>query len=341
MHDGATVEWLAAEMCVALREIVAHCADPEAGGCTPSDFPLAKVSQAQLDQLVGDGRLVEDIYPPTPLQAGMVFHSLLDPGSAAYVGQFRLRLSGISDPQALSVAWQRVLQRTPLLRSAVVWDGLDEPLQVVHRQVTLPITHHDWRELSEPERDQELARVAAQERAEVDLKVPPLLRLVIARVPGDEVLLVWTHHHVVLDGWSMAAVFAEVCEHYASIVQGRAPELVARRPFRDYLHWLGEQDSDQAEQYWRAVLSGFDSRTPLPFDRAPRQAHRAESTESLELRLDTSDTTRLRQMAKRCGLTVNTIVQGAWALLLSRYSGHRDVVFGTTVSGRPAELPGV
>ncbi|HKR50295.1 MAG TPA: non-ribosomal peptide synthase/polyketide synthase [Pseudonocardiaceae bacterium] len=337
VHDEATIARLAAELFEALRQIVAHCADPRAGGCTPSDFPLARLTQRQLDHVVGDGRHVEDVYPLTPLQAGMVFHSLLDTGSTAYVDQIQLRLSGVRDTQALGAAWQRVIDRTPLLRSAVVWEGIDEPVQVVHREVVLPIAYRDWRDLSELEWDRELA----QERAAVDLRVPPLLRMVIARLPADEVRLVWTHHHVVLDGWSMAAVFAEVCEQYAAIVHDRSPVLPARRPFWDYLHWLGEQDPGDAEQHWRAVLSGFDSRTPLPYDRQPLEAHRAESSEPVHIELETPDSTRLHQMAKRNGLTMNTIVQGAWALLLSRYSGHHDVVFGTTVSGRPAELAGV
>ncbi|MGH3847092.1 MAG: condensation domain-containing protein, partial [Pseudonocardiaceae bacterium] len=341
VHDVATIEWLAGQMCVALRQIVVHCADPEAGGCTPADFPLARVSQTQLDGLVGAGRDVEDVYRLTPLQAGMVFHSLLDPGSAAYVDQTQLRLSGVSDPGALGTAWQRVLERNPTLRSAIAWEGVDEPVQIVHRQLTLPITYHDWRELPEAHQHQELARISVAERAEIDLGAPPLLRLVIARLGGDEVVLVWTHHHVILDGWSMGAVFGEVCEQYAAITQGRAPELVARRPFRDYLHWLDGQDPDQAQAHWRAVLAGFGSRTRLPYDRPPRQAHHSQSSESLDLQLGTQDTARLQQMAKRRGLTVNTVVQGAWALLLSRYSGQRDVVFGTTVSGRPAELAGV
>ncbi|MGH3799015.1 MAG: amino acid adenylation domain-containing protein, partial [Pseudonocardiaceae bacterium] len=187
----------------------------------------------------------------------------------------------------------------------------------------------------------QLERVAAQERAGMNLRTPPLLRVVIARLPDDEVLLLWTFHHVVLDGWSMAAVFAEVCEQYAAIVQGRPPTLVARRPFRDYLQWLGEQDTGQAEQHWRAVLSGFESPTPLPYDRQPVEAHRSESAESVDVELPVEQSQRLSLAAKRSGLTVHTIVQGGWALLLSCYSGERDVVFGTTVSGRPAELVGV
>ncbi|MCA1708873.1 MAG: condensation domain-containing protein, partial [Actinobacteria bacterium] len=294
-----------------------------------------------MDALVGNGQNVEDIYPLTPMQAGMVFHSLVDP-SGAYFDQMSLRLSGISDPQALGTAWQRVVDRTSVLRSRVVWDGVDEPLQLVHRQVTVPIVHHDWRELSDQDREQQRCRLLAADRAAgIDLTTAPLMRLAIARLSDDEVLLVWTSHHVLVDGWSSAAVFDEVFQQYAAIVAGRAPELVARRPFRDYLQWLSAQDHDQAKEYWRGVLSGIDSPTPLPYDRAPVEAHRTESSQSVPIKLPVDESGRLHQMAKRNGLTVNTIVQGAWALLLSRYSGQRDVVFGTTVSGRPAELPGV
>jgi amino acid adenylation domain-containing protein len=175
----------------------------------------------------------------------------------------------------------------------------------------------------------------------VDLTVAPLMRLAIARCSDDEVLLVWTTHHVLLDGWSSAAVFAEVREQYAAIMEGRRPVLVARRPFRDYLHWLSDQDHAQAEQHWRHALSGFDTPTPLPYDRQPVEAHRTESAQSIPIELALEQSSRLLWMAKRNGLTLNTIVQGAWALLLSRYSGERDVVFGTTVSGRPADLAGV
>ncbi|MGH8964692.1 MAG: condensation domain-containing protein, partial [Actinomycetes bacterium] len=298
VHDEATIAHWAAQMLHALRQIVAHCADPQAGGCTPSDFPLAQLTQHQLDHLVGNGRHVEGLYPLTPLQAGMVFHSLLDTSSADYVAQFPLRLSGVGDPHALGVAWQRVIDRTPLLRTAVVWDGVDQPVQIVHREAVLPIVYHDWRDVPEPQRDQQLERVAAQERAGMNLRTPPLLRVVIARVPDDEVLLLWTFHHVVLDGWSMAAVFAEVCEQYAAITQGRQPDLVPRRPFRDYLQWLRDVDRREPEQYWRRVLAGLSEPTALPYDRPPVQVHRAESSATVRVALDHEQSSRLSGAAR-------------------------------------------
>src|SRR6185503_6137100 len=134
-----------------------------------------------------DGRSIADIYPLTPLQAGILFHCLVDAESSTYIDQARLLLDGVADPHALGAACQRVVDRTPALRSAVVWEGLDEPLQVVHRRVTVPTTYHDWRGLPAETRDRELARVVAADRAAgMDLTTPPLLRLVIATLPDDQ-----------------------------------------------------------------------------------------------------------------------------------------------------------
>ncbi|MGH3933712.1 MAG: condensation domain-containing protein, partial [Pseudonocardiaceae bacterium] len=342
VHHRATATQLAEDMLAELREIIEHCAQPDAGGRTPSDFPLAVLNQTQVDRIAGNGRGVEDIYPLTPMQAGMLFHNLVDSSSGAYLDQVSLRLSGVSDPQAFGMAWQRVVDRTPSLRSCVVWDGVDEPLQVVHRQVTVPMAYHDWRHLSHEDREAKHRQVLAEDLAAgMNLTDAPLTRLVIARLSDAELLLIWTSHHILLDGWSTGAVFAEVGEEYAAIVEGRPPRLVARRPFREYLQWLARQDQREAEDYWRRVLSGFDSPTPLPYDRPAVETHRAESSTSVRLELPVDQSSRLHEVAKRNGLTLNTVVQGAWALLLSRYSGEREVVFGTTVSGRPAELPGV
>ncbi|RSD12022.1 non-ribosomal peptide synthetase [Amycolatopsis eburnea] len=340
VHEESTIRALAEETLEALRGIIDHCAG--AGGRTPSDFPLARLDQAGVDRLVGDGRDVEDIYPLTPLQAGMLFHSLVDHGSNAYFDQFRLRLAGVADPAALAQAWQRVVDRTPILRTSTVWDGVDEPLQRVHRDVRVPVAHHDWRGQTPDEQQAALADLlAADLAAGMDLTSPPLMRLAIARLTDDEVQLLWTSHHVLLDGWSTAQVFGEVVEQYTAIAEGRAARLVPRRPFRDYLAWLADQDASEAENHWREALSGFTTPTPLPYDRRPREAHRAESADAVLVELTPEESAGVHAAAKAAALTVNTVVQGAWALLLSRYAGEPDVLFGTTVSGRPENLPGV
>ncbi|WP_042368093.1 non-ribosomal peptide synthetase [Streptacidiphilus neutrinimicus] len=341
-HREETVTALAEGMLRALEEIVAHCLRPEAGGRTPSDFPLARLDQAAVDRVVGDGRAVADLYPLTPMQAGMLFHGLMDPGGRSYVNQVQLVLCGVTDPQALAEAWQRTADANAILRTRLVWQETPEPLQLVRRRATVPVTHHDWTSLTDERCERELAALLAADReAGVDLTVAPLMRLTLIRLSPERVRLVWTFHHVLLDGWSAAQVFDEVCERYAALTAGRAPEVVDRAPFADYLRWLAAQDGGSAEGYWREVLAGFSVPTPLPYDRRNAEAHRSSSSGSVRVALDAGVSARLRETAQRSGLTVNTVLQGAWALLLSRYGGGEDVVFGTTVSGRPAELPGV
>ncbi|WP_018682964.1 non-ribosomal peptide synthase/polyketide synthase [Actinokineospora enzanensis] len=342
LHHEATVRRLADAMVTALAEIARHCTAPGAGGRTPSDFPLARLTQAQVDAIAGDGTDVEDIYPLTPLQSGMVFHSLVDPDSGAYVDQVRLVLDGVRDPAALVTAFQAVLDRTPVLRTAVVWADVPEPVQVVRRSVRLDALVRDWRDLAPADRDRAMRNLLAEDRARpFTLDTAPLLRIAVVRVTDDRVVLVWSSHHVLLDGWSTAQVFGEVCERYNDLVDGRTSAAPVRRPFRDYLRWLSEQDSVAADAHWAGVLAGFADPVAVPWDRAPAQAHRTESSASVRADLDRAGSERVRVAAQRAGLTVNTVVQGAWALLLSRWAGTQDVVFGSTVSGRPAELPGV
>ncbi|GGM17167.1 non-ribosomal peptide synthetase [Streptomyces fumigatiscleroticus] len=341
-HREETVASLAGGMLRSLEEIVAHCAAPDAGGRTPSDFPLARLDQAAVDRLVGDGRTVEDVYPLTPMQAGMLFHSLMDPRARTYVNQAQMVLHGVTDPRALAEAWQHTADANPVLRTRLVWQETAEPLQVVQRRAVVPVAHHDWsgRPAEWCARETE-ALVEADRRAGIDLGAAPLMRLTLIRLAPDRVRVVWTFHHVLLDGWSAAQVFDEVGERYAALTGGRRPQVPGRAPFADYLRWLAAQDTGRAERHWRETLAGFAAPTPLPRDRHPAETHGASSSGTVRVALGREVSARLKETAQRAGLTVNTVLQGAWGLLLHHYGGGDDVVFGTTVSGRPAELPGV
>ncbi|WP_448321321.1 amino acid adenylation domain-containing protein, partial [Streptomyces sp. CO7] len=342
VHRRETVTRLAEETVRALEAVVAHCARPDAGGRTPSDFPLARLDQAAVDRVAGDGRAVADVYPLTPMQAGMLFHGLLDPDSRTYVNQVQFTLSGVGDPHALAEAWQRTADANAVLRTRLEWQETAEPLQVVQHHATVPVTHHDWTGRDEAECAADLDRLLDEDRrAGIDLAAAPLMRLTLIRLAPDRVRVVWTFHHVLLDGWSAAQVFDEVCERYAALTRGGRPRVPGRAPFADYLRWLAGQDTDAAERHWRETLAGFTAPTELPRDRRSAEAHRASSVETVRVTLDAEVSARLRETAQRSGLTLNTVLQGAWALLLSRFGGGDDVVFGTTVSGRPADLPGV
>ncbi|MCX4743959.1 non-ribosomal peptide synthase/polyketide synthase [Kitasatospora sp. NBC_01287] len=342
VHEAATVQRLAAAMTAALAAIAEHCARPEAGGRTPSDFPLARLDQAGVDRLVGDGRAVEDLLPLTPLQEGMLFHRLVGGPDDVYVDQAALLLDGVGDPDAFAAAWQRVADRTPALRTSVVWEGVPVPLQVVHRSARIPVTRLDLRAADPRERAQRVAAAREEDLARgVDIAAAPLMRLTLVRLPDARLHLLWTSHHLILDGWSLAQVLTDVFEEYAALTTGAQPRPAARRPFGEYVRWLTEQDGEAARAHWRGVLDGFATPTPLPVDRVRRGVHQARSAGVHPAGLSQEVSRRLARTARRAGLTLGTVVQGAWALLLSRYSAERDVLFGTTVSGRPDDLPGV
>nr|QEO74169.1 condensation domain-containing protein [uncultured bacterium] len=340
-HERATIERAADEFVTALRALVTHCRQEGAGGVTPSDFPLAGLDQAQLDEL-WDERLIdrstEDLYPLTPLQQGMLFHTLYDPGSAVYFQQLSLELSGPLDVAALRRAWHELGSRHEVLRTAVVWQGLPQPLSVVGREVEPPLSTLDWTGLDAKRQEESLREFLAADRARgFDLTEAPLMRSSVITTGLDSRLLVWSFHHLLLDGWSMPLVLGELFSRYHALAKGGSLEAGAAPSYRAYVQWLQERDPDADEHYWREQLAGFDAPTPIPHDRDTGEKGASSET----VTLDPEITAALESLARGRRATLNTVIQGAWALLLSRYGGEDDVVFGATVSGRPADLPGV
>ncbi|HEV2150586.1 MAG TPA: amino acid adenylation domain-containing protein [Longimicrobiaceae bacterium] len=341
VHRRETVEALAEAYLAELRALVALCREDGAGGCTPSDFPLAGLDQAGVDALVGSGRDVEDVYPLAPMQEGMLFETLYAPESGVYVAQYVFRLAGELHEDAFLRAWRRVLERHPALRAGFVSGAADRPLQVVRRGAEPAVLREDRRGMAPAGREAALEAFLAEDRARgFDPARPPLTRLALFRDGGAEWTLVWTFHQALLDGWSLPIVFREVLAAYDAFREGREPSLPEAPPYREYLAWLARQDPARAEGFWREALDGFAVPTPLGVDR-PGAAGAERGYGRLESTLPEALCDALQAAARRGELTVNTLVQGAWALLLSRYSGEEDVVFGTAVSGRPAELEGV
>ncbi len=281
---------------------------------------------------------IEDILPLSPMQQGMLFHSLYAPDSGVYVEQTTCTLRGPLDLAAFRRAWQQALARHAALRAAFVWEEVDEPLQVIQRQVELPLTVEDWRELPADEQAARLEALLADERRNgFDLAEAPLLRLTLLRISDNAHRLVWTHHHLLLDGWSVPLLLGEVFAAYEALRQNQPLRLPPARPYRDYIAWLVAQDSEAAERFWRGELAGLRSPTPLVVDRTTAVG---DAQGEAKTQLSAETTAALHTLARQQRLTLNTLVQGAWALLLSRYSGEAEVCFGTTVSGRPADLNG-
>ncbi|MBN6039792.1 non-ribosomal peptide synthase/polyketide synthase [Amycolatopsis sp. 195334CR] len=330
--DDAEMARVAEAFTGALRDLIAHCAEPGTGGATPGDFPLVRLDQTTVDTLLDGGRDVADVYPLTPMQQGMVFHTVREPESPAYLEQLVFTLDGVADANRVAEAFRQVVAESDALRTRVVWDGVEVPLGVVQRTAELPVTTVDLSGMDEAAFD---GLIAADRAAGIDLSTAPLTRVTLARLAGNRVRVLWTFHHALLDGWSTAIVLDEVLAACA----GRQ-EAVARRPFRDYVDWLGTRDTQAGLAYWRGLLDGFGEAVALPWDRTPAPGIQSWAASRVDLTPPDGLTERVVDFARRHRLTVNALVQGAWALLLSGHSGATDVVFGATTSGRPAELAG-
>ncbi|WP_230884573.1 non-ribosomal peptide synthetase [Planomonospora sp. ID82291] len=265
---------------------------------------------------------VQDILPLSPLQQGLFFHALHDEHDV-YTAQVTLDLDGPLDAVRLRRAAEGLLERHPNLRAGFWHEDLSRPVQVVPERVDLP-----WREVAGEDPD----RVTAEERERrFDLARPPLLRFALVRLAPDRHRLVLTHHHILLDGWSTPILITELLALYLGVEAAPAP------PYKGYLAWLARQDRDAAREAWERALDGVDGPTLA----APGAPAAAVPPGRVHLDLDAVPTRTLTRMARRHGVTVNTVLQAAWGLLLAWLTGRDDVVFGAVVSGRPAELPGV
>ncbi len=346
-HYGAayrdeTIKALAQGHLETLRELIAEYRNRDLDPLAPSDFPLAQLDHAALVRLQERYRCIDDIYPLSPMQQGMLFHSLSDVVSGLYCEQVICNLNGELEVEPFRRAWREILARHSILRTAFVWEGMTEPLQVVLDQVPLVPRLHDWRGVGAEEEGSRLQGLLdSQRHAGFDLGEPPLLYLDLIRGPlGSR--FVMTFHHLLLDGWSLALLLDELKHRYDVYRVGSDLNLPSAHNYRDYIGWLKTRDLAEAERFWRDTLKGFRSATIFPGDRQLSTLKPGESPYGETMtRLPVAQTEALKEFTKRNGLTINTVVQGAWAFLLSRFSRETDVVFGVTVSGRPTELAGV
>ncbi|MET9663557.1 amino acid adenylation domain-containing protein, partial [Streptomyces sp. NPDC006510] len=332
------VEELAREWVRVLESLVDEARLPGAGGLTPSDVPLVDVTQDEIESLEAVYPGLTDVLPLSPLQEGLHFHALdEDASSDAYTVQIVLDLEGDFDGPAMRRAAETLLNRHAGLRAAFVHEGLDAPVQVIAADVPLPWAEQDFTGLDLERRDAAVARTLDEDRARrFDPAAPPLLRFTALRLADRHHRLVLTYDHLLLDGWSTAVLVRELFTLYADGADSTALPRVT--PFRDHLGWLSRQDRTAAEEAWREALAGLEEPTLL----APaRDDADTAAPEQIRIELSTERTEAVSARARALGITLNTVVQGCWGLVLGRLTGRQDVVFGATVSGRPADLPGI
>ncbi|MDZ7967780.1 MAG: condensation domain-containing protein, partial [Nostoc sp. DedSLP03] len=286
---------------------------------------------------------IESIYPLSPTQEGILFHTLYEPESTIYFEQFKLTIHGNLDSGIFERAWQLLVERHSALRTLFVWKNRKQAVQVVRKQVNLPWSNLDWRMFPQQEQEIRLNSFLDSDRKQgFELDKAPLMRFVLIRVADETYEFIWSFHHLLVDGWSWPIIFKELFALYESIQNGQQLYLAPSRPYRDYINWLQQQDLAGAKAFWQQNLEGFTAPTPLIVERSLKQSsHQQQNIEVRSQHLSAETTTTLKSFAQQHHLTLATLVQAAWGLLLSRYSGESDVVFGTTVFGRPPTLSGV
>ncbi|MEG8247238.1 non-ribosomal peptide synthetase [Pseudomonas paracarnis] len=343
-HDQQVIRDLAEAYLGELHSLIAHCLQDDAGGLTPSDFPLARLSQVQLDALPVPASAIEDVYPLTPMQEGLLLHTLLEPGTGLYYMQDRYRINSALDPERFAQAWQAVIARHEALRASFCWNVGEDMLQVIHKPGSTPIEYLDWSTDPQDEQEPRLqALLKAEREAGFDLLNQAPFHLRLIRVAEARYWFMMSNHHILIDAWCRSLLMNDFFDIYTALGEGRDAQLAAPPRYRDYIAWLQRQDLNEARQWWQQNLQGFERATPIPSDRPFLREHAGGSggmvVGDCYTRLDARDGAQLRELAQAHQLTVNTFAQAAWALVLRRLSGDRDVLFGVTVAGRPVDMP--
>ena len=286
---------------------------------------------------------IEDIYPLSPMQQGMLFHSLYAPDSGIYFQQMICTLMGNLEVAAFEQAWQKIVEKHSIFRTAFIWESLNKPVQVVYKQVKITVENDDWQGLSEQEQQEQLkVFLESDQQHSLQLSQPPLMRLHLIKLDKNTYQFVFSSHHLLLDAWSLPLVFNDLLNFYEAISQGETIRSQSPLSYRHYIAWLQQQDQELAEKFWKQKLQGFTAATPLTVEKLlPKTENSNISYGEQQIQLTVSATEALQSFARQNRLTLNNLVQATWGLLLSRYSQESDVVFGVTVSGRPPSLVGV
>ncbi|MBP0618992.1 non-ribosomal peptide synthetase [Cupriavidus consociatus] len=328
-----------------LARLAAHLAGREksasaaATPAAPLPFALSGCDAQALERLRGEAANIEDAYPLSPLQEGLLFHHLRDGGNGTYVNQLVLQVDGPLDTGRMAAAWQALLDEHPILRTtfaAAGEAGGDRALQCVHARATLPVTVEDWRGADADAQAVQLADWCRADRTRgFDPAGLPLMRLALLRTGDAGWWLVWSRHHLIVDGWGSVQLLDEALARYADPAHVPTP----RRPYRDYIAWLAAQPARARQAFWRAAFAGLAGPSVLP-GIAPPSAHGRSTPLCRDLVLPAGLDASLRTLAAAHRVTLNTVMQAAWGIVLSRHAGSDDIVFGVTSAGRPAGLEG-
>ncbi|MEW6234626.1 MAG: amino acid adenylation domain-containing protein [Candidatus Omnitrophota bacterium] len=338
-----TVERLISYFHEELLNVSAHCRDVQAGEKTPSDFTSRIFSLSEYEKFLSvhswKAPEIEDIYCLSPMQEGLLFETLRRPDSRAYFLQVSYKLRGHLQAELFLRSWKELCRRHPILRTALIHEGLPRPIQIVFQQREPESHFQDLRHLSKKaqrEAIEDYQRIDKQRG--FDFQRESLMRIAIFQLSDDRFQAVWSYHHILLDGWCLGIIYRDLFQIYRGLIQGTPPSLPPAPPYSRYIRWLEERSQESARQYWANALAGCEQRTSIP--RRNGGGKECAPGEYI-FYIDKTESAQLQDLATRQGAALNAAMQILWAMLLSRYNDVDDVIFGAIVSGRPPDLPGV
>jgi len=346
-YHAETVRRLGATLKDALIQIIDHCSACRFPEVTPSDLTWPHLSLPEFETVLNDHGVtpaeVQDIYPLTPMQENMLFHRLYSADSTAYFEQFCFTLKGDLNLTWFEQAWNQVSLRHDILRTSFIYKGVERPLQLVRRSRSIEWHYKDLSKSKNVTNKLEALKRADRQRGfELDRDI--LMRMHIFKLESGRYSAIWSYHHILMDGWCLGLLIQDVQSAYMALSQGEEPQFTPAPQYREYILWLEQADHAASLAYWSSSLDGFHPITPLPRDLKDAQNREEPLSEiqnlySFELDGDLSHS--LSEFSSKYQITINTLVQSVWGLMLAQANGVADVVFGAAVSGRPTEVPDV
>lgn len=335
-----TIDKLASQYILVLEKFINHCMNKNKSESTPSDFPLATLNQSELDYIEEsyDGQ-IEDIWNPTPLQEGMLFHTLYDDKRSMYYVQSCSELHGKIDFSIFNKSWNILIDRHDILRSQFILEKIDKPLLLVNKKIHFNIEVFDRSIYSKQQNDKFFEELVEIDRHEsINLTIAPLMKIKLIKYSDHLTKMIWGYHHAIMDGWTYTLIMNDLFSIYRDLKTNNFQEFLDKHSFANYITWRKEKKAQEVERsFWSKELKGIQEATSLNIN-DKKDKNTGSTNNTLSLLLSKKETKILDLAAKRNKVTLNTLCLGSWALLLSKYSSSKDVIFGVTGSGRSTEI---
>ncbi|MEB3130340.1 bacitracin non-ribosomal peptide synthetase BacA [Bacillus paralicheniformis] len=342
-YQTSTIEQLNQSFKENLEKIVDHCVDKEGSDMTPSDYGDVSLGLEELERIKDkySAFQIEKIYPLANMQKGMLFHNAMDQTSGAYFQQIVIKLKGRVHPDILEESFHEIVKRHEILRASFEYEITAEPRQIIARDRKTPFTSIDLTGENRTRQHRFIETYLKEDQEKgFDLSSEALMRVCLIKMSDESYRLIWSHHHILLDGWCLGIVLSELFSLYGKIMKGESRRLKEPKLYGDYIKWLEKQDQEEAVAYWKDYLKGYESRSELPaFNRGATSEEYCGKEKVISFSKEL--TTKITRIAKQHHVTINTVLQGIWGMILAKYNNTDEVVFGTVVSGREAPVDGI